>query len=304
MQIFQDHEMFFDLIKLKIASKRLRDLAQKLASNKLDVSFEVSSGEVTDSVLALAQKYNELGNSLSELIYDVQYSVDQTRDGIKQADDNLAKRWDSKPVATTNINNTGVNQNSTSSSNSGNVQPDSSNSGSSYVVNSGTMTYKGTQYSTVPNLNEDYFYNQNNYGKFEKSDGSNVGCTATAEAIAYSIYHDENVTPDQVGWSSKGATWTHSQIIDGSKYMNASQRYAVMYENLSNGTPVLVRLPGHHVTAVGIRDGADISNLGPADFLIINPYTGKLDTIAEYGNRHGFGANVLDTNGWSLRIPK
>lgn len=305
MLIAQDGELFFDLMQLKVASNKLNSIAQTLDSQKLEIGFDISSGDVADKIMLLAKKYNELGTSLAELVRDVKDSVDLTREGIKNADNDLAKRWKGNIIASVVVRKDSSDDKSHDSSYVKTEEPEvGSIAQNAVVINNSKISYKDMEYNSIPNVKQEYFYNQNDYSKFTKSNGKNVGCTATAEAIAYSIYHNESVTPDQMGWSSGGATWNHSDRIEGSNYMNASQRYSVMFENLTNGKPVLVRVPGHHVTAVGIREGANVDNLGPADFLIVDPYTGKLDTLADYGMNRGLGSQVLDTDGWSLRVPK
>ena len=297
MRIVEGSELFFNLALLKNASIRLGNLAQNLESYKLNVKFDISCGDTADHVSLLAEKYNLLGSSLVTLIRDVQNSVEMTREEMKKTDEYLSRVWASNHIVKGSIAAKVVAQNSEK-------KPQGTTEKVVSREDAKVIEYNGTSYSTIENVKEEYFYNQNDYKKFEKSNGSNVGCTATAEAIAYSIYHNEKVTPDQMGWGSSGAEWNHSQKIENTQYMSETGRYSVIYENLSQGKPVLVRLPGHHVTAVGIREGANVNNLGPGDFLIINPYTGKLDTMADYAARNNLGNRVLDTSGWSLRVPK
>lgn len=174
-----------------------------------------------------------------------------------------------------------------------------------------TYTYGDKEFTVVKGLNQKYCYNQNDYDKFWSSKyNDNVGCTATSEAIAYSIYHDEAVSPNDMGWTSGGATWNHSKIIEGTKNNSASETYQTIYEYVNEGIPVMFRVRnpqkrnyGHHLTAVGIRDGADPNNLGPQDLLIVDPYKGKIETLADYTQQSGSKNTIVDNPEWSLSIP-
>jgi hypothetical protein len=154
--------------------------------------------------------------------------------------------------------------------------------GSPYTHNNGIT------YNVVPNLNPDYYYNQNNYSIINDhsavSGGTNIACPATAEAIAYSIYHNERVTPnDYDSWNSNGATWANSNPV-GFDGMN---QLRIAYDNITQGRPVLLRVEtekgkdGHSVVAVGIIPGADPNNLTASDILIIDPWGGKLICLAD-----------------------
>jgi hypothetical protein len=106
-----------------------------------------------------------------------------------------------------------------------------------------TTSYKDVIYTTVPNLDAKYFYNQTDYRQFEKDHGGgdtsdNEGCTVTSEAIAWSIYHNETLTPDKVGWNSDGATWSHSDSVN----ISDSELYSTIYNNVINGKPMIIRV--------------------------------------------------------------
>lgn len=174
-----------------------------------------------------------------------------------------------------------------------------------------TYSYGDQNFSVIKGLDQKYCYNQNDYSRFwSNTYNDNVGCTSTAEAIAYSIYHNEEVSPNEMGWGSNGAKWNHSKIIEGTKNCSAEYTYKTIYENVKNGTPVLFRVRnaakqnyGHHLTAVGIRDGADPNNLGPEDILVVDPEKGKIETLADYTKGSYYKNTIIDNDGWSLRIP-
>lgn len=88
-------ELVFHLVKLKSASTRLNELATSLDNNKLEYTFDKSKGETADKMMELVAKYNELGASLAQLVWDVKASTDMTREGVKNADDQLASCWQS-----------------------------------------------------------------------------------------------------------------------------------------------------------------------------------------------------------------
>lgn len=174
-------------------------------------------------------------------------------------------------------------------------------------------SYENQIYSVIKGLDQKYCYNQNDYSRFwSDTYNDNVGCTATAEAIAYSIYHNEEVDPNQMGWGSNGAKWKHSKIIEGTTNCSAHETYKTIYDNVKSGTPVMFRVKnaasknyeGHHLTAVGVRDGADPNNLGPADILVVDPEKGKIESLADYTKSSYKKNTIIDNDGWPLRIPK
>ncbi len=172
-------------------------------------------------------------------------------------------------------------------------------------------SYGNQNYFVLQGLEQKYCYNQNDYDRFwSNTYNDNVGCTATAEAIAYSIFHNEEVSPNEMGWGSNGAKWNHSKKIEGTTNCSAAETYKTIYDNVKNGTPVMFRVRnaekrnyGHHLTAVGIRDGADPDNLGPTDILVVDPEKGKIESLADYTKGSYNKNTIIDDDGWSLRIP-
>jgi len=177
-------------------------------------------------------------------------------------------------------------------------------SGSASVLASkkGTAPYSGSlnysNYSVVGGFSEAYFYKQGDYGRFVNSSGRNVGCTATAEAIVVSMAKGTKVSPNDVGWATGGATWQHSHVIPGSNNMSSAQKLNLLASQLAGGNPVVVRANANHtVAAVGLKNGANMSNISASDILIVDPYTGKLTTL----DKAASGGCSLPT-GWSLMV--
>jgi len=163
-------------------------------------------------------------------------------------------------------------------------------------------------YSVAAGFDASYCYNQHNYSRFIRSDGKNVGCTATAEAIVVSIAKGKAVSPNEMGWRSEksvkegqkwGATWQHSQDVPGSKDVSQDVKLVLIAAELVRGNAVIVRSSGaHSVAAIGIRDGADYTRLTPRDILIVDPADGKVKTLDQAAN----GCNMPDD--WALKVAK
>lgn len=163
--------------------------------------------------------------------------------------------------------------------------------------------YKQNDYTgflVLKNFKTRYLYCQYDYDRFIGSSGKNVGCTATADAMLASIYRDKPFSPNDEGWiPGVGATWTNSVVVDGSKTYSVKKQCQVVYDYLNRGIPVMIRVVGHSVTAIGVRDGVLRDDLTPADILIADPTDAKVKCANEMGWRVMVGAN-----GWGLRIPK
>lgn len=130
-------------------------------------------------------------------------------------------------------------------------------------------------------------------------------CTTTSEAIATSIKYDRWTNQFDMEWvSGKGASWRECNRVDGSENWTAAQKLSQIYEFLRVGEPVIVscdptgsRTSPHTVTAIGIRNGADPSNLTYADFLVADPADGTVKTLQELLENN----LTIDRNGWSLK---
>lgn len=172
-------------------------------------------------------------------------------------------------------------------------------------TNGNTYTYGGTTYDVVPNFKSEYCFNQKDYSRFENKNGSNRGCTATAMCIAYSIYHDKALSPNDVKWSWLGTSWEYcTRYSDTNKtywggYFTQSEALKAAYNCIVNsGKPMIVGVNGsgsdHVVTVVGVKQNANINNLSLGDFLIVDPWGGTICSLNSYKS--------LDC-GWALRIP-
>lgn len=172
----------------------------------------------------------------------------------------------------------------------------------SYVSN-GKTDYKQNDYSSflvLKNFKPKYLYCQYDYDRFIGSKGKNVGCTATADAMLASIYMDKPFSPNDEGWiSGVGATWTNSVLVDGSKSYSVKRQCQETYDYLNEGKPVLIRVIGHTVTAIGLRNGVDRADITPSDILIADPTDAKVKCADEMGWR-----KMEDSPSMGLRIPK
>ena len=162
--------------------------------------------------------------------------------------------------------------------------------------------YKGNSYSgfvVLKNFKSKYLYCQYDYDRFI-SGGRNVGCTATADAMLASVYMDKPFSPNDEGWiPGQGATWTNSVLVDGSKTFSVKQQCQAVYDYLHEGKPVLIRVTGHTVTAIGLRKGVERTSILPSDILIADPTDAKVKCADEMGYRV-----MQDATSFGLRIPK
>lgn len=178
------------------------------------------------------------------------------------------------------------------------------NNGSQNSSSTDTYQYDSKTFNVVPNFKSEYFFNQNDYSRFVNNHNKNRGCTATAMCIAYSIYHDTTLSPNDVKWCSAGTSWEYCTRYEENGYVYKGYTYTqnealkCAYNCISSGKPMIIGVNGagsdHVITAVGIREGADFDNLSLSDILIIDPNGGDINTLAKY--------NSIDT-GWGLRIP-
>ena len=190
---------------------------------------------------------------------------------------------------------------------SGDMSFDVAAKASTNTTNNGnTYSYGGSTFDVVPNFKSEYCFNQNDYSRFVNKSGSNRGCTATAMCIAYSMYHDSALSPNDVKWSLLGTSWEYcdrysdsNKTYKGDKYTQSEALKAAYNCVLNSGKPIIVGVNGlssdHVVTVVGVKQNADTSNLKLGDFLIVDPLGGKICTLDTYTS--------LDC-GWGLRIPK
>lgn len=183
--------------------------------------------------------------------------------------------------------------------------------------------HNGIAYFVCENFDKKYVYNQNAYDKFVKPGRGNVGCTATALAISYSIYNNMFVMPDnkEIRWNDEKYTmlypWTphmsHDAAycdISNSRESSTDDRLEYIYDNyVVTDIPVVIRLErvkdpqdgnnGHSVVVIGICIDADVENLTYDDFLVADPNNAKIHTLTE---SMGNGKYQL-SSGWHLAYP-
>ena len=193
-----------------------------------------------------------------------------------------------------------------------------SNGGKNVVVHSEDV------YFVCGNFDKKYVYNQNAYDKFDMPGRGNVGCTATALAISYSIYNDLFLMPDNedIAWDEekyvmvlpwephmKCDTYYHSDVTDNTN-TKVDERLRYFYDNyVVADIPVIVRLErvnnpkdgdnGHSVVLVGIRVDADIEKLTYDDFLVADPNGGTVHTLTESMENGKYRLS----SGWYLFYP-
>ena len=237
---------------------------------------------------------------------------------------NISKNWftttahasESEPIVT-GADSTKVNKDNiaTESNNSVNTATDSTpadNTQNENIQTNGNIKgYTGSSrdvsvgaysdYSVVSGFDEKYVLNQYDYD-LRQSDGSNGGCTSTSDAMVGAFKNNQYYNPedDWPGPGKGGARWTHTKAIEGSNTWSTERRYTEIYNQVNGGNAVVIRVSGHSMVAVGVKNGCDANNMSAADVLIANPGTGKISTLQEYMNRSG---RKLE-NSWSLRVAK
>lgn len=154
----------------------------------------------------------------------------------------------------------------------------------------GTKQVGGVTYKMCDNYSDSYLYDQRNYSKFNEG-GTNVGCSATAEAIGASMYFGKKITPtdSKIIWTQWGAGFGLAKV----RYYNKSvtEKLKIAYNQLKKGNPTIINTANnysdHWVTIVGVKPGASASNLKTSDFLIANPWGGVLSNLESYLNSTG-----------------
>jgi uncharacterized protein YukE len=170
-------------------------------------------------------------------------------------------------------------------------------------ANTGSTNYNSNDYSNynvVAGFSEAYCMKQGNYSKFiSKVDGRNKGCTAVANAIVLSIARGYAVDPEKdVKWiDGVGCDWTGTKTCS-SGTVKEEDGLKIIVDQLMQGNAVIVRASSHHsVAAVGIRSGADLSNLAAKDILVVDPADGKIKALSEVDDY-----KLTITRDWPLRI--
>ena len=127
--------------------------------------------------------------------------------------------------------------------------------------------------------NTDRSRDQHDYPVFTVPSGSNEGCCATAYATGLSIVTGKDYDPTQF-WDTSVETTRYSEghVIDG------SYDPGTVYEALKSGKPTMLNYSyaggagQHWVLITGTRSGADgfdPNNITTADFIALDPATGK-----------------------------
>lgn len=153
----------------------------------------------------------------------------------------------------------------------------------------GTVRYNGVDYLVCDNYSSKYLYDQCDYSKFNEG-GTNVGCSATAEAIGASMYYGKRIAPDdsKIIWTQWGAGFGLANVRYYDK--TVSQKLTIAYNQLKKGNPTIINTlssSDHWVTIVGVKPGANPSSLKTSDFLIANPWGGVLANLETYLNSTG-----------------
>lgn len=146
------------------------------------------------------------------------------------------------------------------------------------------ILYKNKTYLVPKGYSTAYLYDQRDYGKFNQG-GTNVGCSATAEAIGASILYGKKISPSssQIIWTGAGAGWG----LASRRYYNCSvsSKLSRAYSELINGKPSLINTlssSDHWVTVIGVAAAAKKGSLSSGDILIANPWGGTVTTLKEY----------------------
>ena len=121
-----------------------------------------------------------------------------------------------------------------------------------------------SDFSVVAGFKEEYVLKQRDYHNGE------IACTATSDAIAGSIANGKKLTPGKSYWKGNSCVWPNTEIIAGSKYFTVERQCQEIFKQIKEGIPVILRVPGHSVIAVGIRDGVDGNSVTPDDILIVD----------------------------------
>lgn len=136
---------------------------------------------------------------------------------------------------------------------------------------------------------------------------NNVQCTATADVMAGSIASGKKQTVvDSRDWCADGAKWTFTKSVKGTAHDTVAEQCKTIYNQILDGKPVVVRVKGHSVLAIGLKNGVDPNNVQPSDILIVDPGDGKVKAADQvyYGHTYGKNLTMYDDPGWGLRIPK
>lgn len=158
-----------------------------------------------------------------------------------------------------------------------------------------------SEYAVVKGFREDFVLWQRDYHN------GKIACTATADAIVASIVTGKVKTPDKSYWAEDNCIWPNTKVIPNTKDISVAEQCRIIGETVQQGNPVIFRVPGHSVVAIGLKQGVNPTEATPSDILIIDPGDGKVKTADEIysGWYEGSGKlSMQDRIGWSLRVAK
>lgn len=170
--------------------------------------------------------------------------------------------------------------------------------------------------------NTGYNYQGNDYSDFSVLDGfdpdaccvnqnyidhpaSGKLCVSVAQMILHKIKTGETTDPRST-WGPNGTEYDYTQTIeDPAVYQDQPSILREIFNQVvNNNNPVMVRMQGHSVTVIGIRNGKTADTLTIDDVLVVDPASGKVCTFREaccYSGRGEFFTNGPDD--YWLRIP-
>ena len=153
-------------------------------------------------------------------------------------------------------------------------------------------------------------YNQMTYSDYDKfmmpnANGikRNVGCTATAEAYIASMFYEKEISPKEITFDNYSCSWDYTSpntqngnIMSNGTDDKGNARYQLddpqgymrfSCEKILEGTPTMIRVPGHSVVVVGVADTVNLDNINYSDVLVFDPGQGKTLTLQEYFSYKG-----------------
>lgn len=235
---------------------------------------------------------------------------------------NISKNWftttayaaDNEPIVI-GVDPTKVKEdNSTTESNNNSGNTDTNSAPADNIPNENVQTngnikgYTGSSkdltagaygdYNVIQGFDEKYVYCQKNS---DNSDFRANGCVSTSDAMVGAMTKGHDVNPE-ITFVNGQTTWGNAQTdaIPGSKTWSAERKYTEMYNQINSGNAVVIRVPGHSMVAIGVKNGCDPNNMSAADVLVADPATGKISSLQECWGHYG---GRLD-NSWSLLIDK
>ena len=176
------------------------------------------------------------------------------------------------------------------------------------------IAYNNNDYSDfgIVNRFEGEIFKQGVYEEFlqpkdpnnpNNGEKKNRGCTCCSVAMIYNMAHPDNkkgpydfrLNPDKA-YQTGGCTVQRGDAIDQKRYGksdNGQEHLNKCAKAVLEGNAVEVRVGDsfygdgtHSMVAIGLRKGVDLNNVKMSDILCIDPYYGKVMTMAEYGKKH------------------